>query len=415
MRKIILSLSILLLVLHPDIYCQLKIKAEPNEVNPRVIFISNDSLSMQISIDDNLEVSSFKYLPTNTEFIQQNNPMPLVQIQNPWILHNVDYSIQEVEINRSADSAIVNIHTFSNYVENPFHLFIRLVFTDDAKIGVNIRIRNEFKEGITDVYRTGKAAVTPGIPWLSFLEPDPGGDRRIVYPISSAWKEDVPAGGTFVLEELNEWPTKAQAPTEDEYIKPVRVPVLLEFYDEPALPIIMEYSDINMGVFIFKENSDLNWKFDNSKQALWPSSRLGISPGEESVIFDGVLGVFQGDWHSAFKWFRARIRNNFDFTYYNRPGNEKFRRDFTGFHSFIFNHRLYDPVTNKYRIKEFLEESIDEYGGFDQFYFWHAYPRVGTDPRDQFDLFYDLPGGLDSLKSFIHTAQAMGTPCLSCL
>jgi len=184
---------------------------------------------------------------------------------------------------------------------------------------------------------------------------------------------------------------------------------LLEFYDEPALPMIMEYSDINMGVFIFKEKSDLNWKFDNIKKALWPSSRLGIGPGEESVIFDGVIGVFQGDWHSAFKWFRTRIRNNFDFSFYDRPGNEKFRRDFTGFHSFIFNHRLYDPVNNKYRIKEFLEESMDEYGGLDQFYFWHAYPRVGTDPRDQFDLFYDLPGGLDSLKSFVHTAQAMGT------
>ena len=42
---------------------QIQIKAEPNEVIPKVIYISNDSLSMTISLNDRLEVSSLKYLP----------------------------------------------------------------------------------------------------------------------------------------------------------------------------------------------------------------------------------------------------------------------------------------------------------------------------------------------------------------
>jgi hypothetical protein len=164
-----------------------------------------------------------------------------------------------------------------------------------------------------------------------------------------------------------------------------------------------------MGVFLYKNETDMKWVFDSAQAALWPSSRLPVKSGDTLTIFDGKLGVFTGDWHEAFNWFRSKIRREFDFTYYNRPEYQAYRKDFTAFHSFIYNHKLYDPVKNKYRIREYLTEVKEEYDGFDQFYFWHAYPRVGVDPRDQFDLFRDLPDGLEGLKGLVQTAQSMNT------
>jgi hypothetical protein len=240
--------------------------------------------------------------------------------------------------------------------------------------------------------------VTPGLPWLAHLSPDPGGPWRILYPSPQEYKMEAFTGDLF----------KDLEPSEDGYF-PAGNPLTLSFYRNPAVPIILDYPDADIGFFVYKNESDLRWVFDSAKEALWPSSRLGVKSGDTLNIFDGKLGIFTGDWHQAFNWFRTKIRSEFDFTYYNRPEYQAYRRDFTAFHSFIYNHKLYDPVKNKYRIREYLNEVKEEYDGFDQFCFWHAYPRVGVDPRDQFDLFYDLPGGLDGLKELVQTAQSMNT------
>ena len=70
---------------------------------------------------------------------------------------------------------------------------------------------------------------------------------------------------------------------------------------------------------------------------------------------------------------------------------------------------IYDPYKNRFTPRQFLEKAKREFGRIDQFWFWHSYPRVGVDPRDQFDLYKDLPGGIKGLREFISTCHSIGT------
>ncbi len=397
-KKMLLFSFILLLWVSGDALAGFKASALPTVENPKKMVLENDSLKMEINLDWQLLVPVLEYKPLGINLIQPGKAMPLIHIDNPFILNNVGYAIRTAKIEKTKDSAIIKIEARSNYVENPFVLKISLGIGEESLIDIKIHLVNEHKTGFHDLYREDRAWVTPGIPWLARLSPDPGGPWRIIYPSPQEYKMESFTGDSF----------KNLEPSEDSYFPPGN-PLILSFYEDPALPIILEYPDVDVGVFIHKNETDLNWVFDSAQAALWPSSRLVIKSGDTLNIFDGKLGVFKGDWHEAFNWFRDKIRSEFDFTYYDRPEYQEYRRDFTAFHSFIYNHKLYDPVKNKYRIREYLTEVKEEYDGFDQFYFWHAYPRVGVDPRDQFDLFRDLPGGLDGLKELVQTAQSMNT------
>ena len=399
-KKNVIGAMFVFLILTSSLIAQLKIKAEPNELIPRIINISNDSLSMTILINDKLEVSSLKYLPTNTEFIQQNNPMPLVSIDNSWSLNNVGFGIREVKIVNENNHKKILIHAYSNYLENPFHLFIELGFNNGPEIKANITVLNEFEDGYHDLYRSGnRTSIVPGLPWLAFLQPDLGYNRKIVYKKSSG----------YVLENYSESLMKDYHPV-DMWERPPKAPsVDLEFYNNPLFPTILEFPDKNLCVMLQSDKSDLRWNSDNIKQALWPSTTLQIGKQDSITIFNGTFKIFSGDWHQAFNWFRNKIRSNFDFTFYNRSGFQKYKKDFLAYHSFVYNHRIYDPETNKYLIENFLNNAKKEYNGFDQFYFWHAYPRVGVDPRDQFALYDDLPDGIEGLKDFVFTAHQLST------
>ena len=397
-NKILIIFFISLILVSADAFAGFKASALPTVENPKKLVLENDSLKMEINLDWQLLVPILEYKPQGINLIQSGKEMPLIQIDNPFILNNVGYAIRNAKIENKNDSAIIHIEGRSNYVENPFTLKIRLAIGEKSLIEIKIELINEHKAGFHDVYRERRTRITPGIPWLTRLSPDPGGSKRIVYPSPREYKMESFTGDLYQKLE----------PSEDGYFPPGN-PLTLSFYEDPAFPIIVEYPDIDMGVFIYKNRTDLKWEFDSAEAALWPSSRLAVKSGETLTIFEGVLGIFKGDWHEAFNWFRDKIRSEFDFTYYNRPEYQNYSRDFTAFHSFIYNHKLYDPEKNKYRIREYLTEVKEEYDGFDQFYFWHAYPRVGVDPRDQFDLFRDLPGGLDGLREFIQTAQSLNT------
>jgi len=59
---------------------------------------------------------------------------------------------------------------------------------------------------------------------------------------------------------------------------------------------------------------------------------------------------------------------------------------------------FYDSQKGRYSVESFLEHGLKEFGGFDSVVFWHAYPRIGFDPRNQFDFYRDMPGGLPGLR-----------------
>ena len=69
---------------------------------------------------------------------------------------------------------------------------------------------------------------------------------------------------------------------------------------------------------------------------------------------------------------------------------------------------FYDPATNQFTISKFLEEGRREFGGYDALVLWHAYPNIGFDPRNQFDFYRDMPGGLAGLRAVSRELRANG-------
>jgi len=379
---------------------QVNIRAVPNEQNPKVIYITNDSLSLTIQVNDRLEVSSLLYKPANTEMLQAGKPMPLVSIDNNWTLNNVGFGLQEVTIKRSGTTARLQIHAYSNYTENPFHLLIDLGFDNSASIAADIKITNQFKDGFSDLYRSeSSTSLVPGLPWLSSLQPDPGGERRLLYK----------KGTNYVLEKYSEG-VMADYHSVDNWERQPKAPVVdMQYYEDPAFPTVLEFPGKQISVMVDRVQTDVKWNTSDIKEALWPNMTIEIKKKDTVQVFKGTIKFFTGDWHQAFNWYRNKVRNAFDFSFYKRPGLAKYKKDFLAYHSFIFNHRLYDPTTNTYLVENFLNNAKKENGGFDQFYFWHAYPRVGVDSRDQFALYEDLPGGLAGVKDFVDKAHKLNT------
>ena len=74
----------------------------------------------------------------------------------------------------------------------------------------------------------------------------------------------------------------------------------------------------------------------------------------------------------------------------------------------LCDERFYDAANRRYRIKEWLEASQRDFGGFDSAVLWHAYPRIGLDERNQFDFYRDQPGGLKGLREVVDELHRAG-------
>src|SRR6185503_10248057 len=75
---------------------------------------------------------------------------------------------------------------------------------------------------------------------------------------------------------------------------------------------------------------------------------------------------------------------------------------------FMYDSLFYDRESGRYTIDTLLEHGADSFGGYDAVVLWHAYPRIGFDPRNQFDFYRDMPGGLAGLREVCRQFQARG-------
>lgn len=69
----------------------------------------------------------------------------------------------------------------------------------------------------------------------------------------------------------------------------------------------------------------------------------------------------------------------------------------------IHDKYLYDRDTNTYTIDKFINDVNKRYNGIDSILLWQAYPNLGLDARNQFEMLNDLPnGGLEYLVKEFH-------------
>ena len=72
---------------------------------------------------------------------------------------------------------------------------------------------------------------------------------------------------------------------------------------------------------------------------------------------------------------------------------------------------FYDPEQG-YTVDRYLDDLKDRYGGVDSILMWPTYTNIGTDDRNQFDLFRCMPGGLEGVRNATLQLQARGVRVL---
>jgi len=109
-----------------------------------------------------------------------------------------------------------------------------------------------------------------------------------------------------------------------------------------------------------------------------------------------------GDWHEGLRMmFQKRWLydlESFDNTLYMRKDLEWIRNSYLLLLQFAWDKRYYDALERKYVFDQFIAEQDNVVGGYEAYMIWPTWPRLGLDQRNQWDMYRDLPGGLNELR-----------------
>jgi gamma-glutamyl hercynylcysteine S-oxide synthase len=127
-----------------------------------------------------------------------------------------------------------------------------------------------------------------------------------------------------------------------------------------------------------------------------------LFPGGE-VRYRLYTEAYRGNWKEGWMHvFRDRWLydlEEFDNHLYERPDLQWIRQDYLAVLQFAWDTDFYSRERASYApFREFFHRFDALHGGYDIYGIWQGWPRLGLDPRNQWDLFRDLPGGTDSLR-----------------
>ena len=107
-------------------------------------------------------------------------------------------------------------------------------------------------------------------------------------------------------------------------------------------------------------------------------------------------------WRRALRRWRdeAAARIEYDGSAYELPEFAWTRRCFSVALVWLWDELLYDHDAGRFTPDRFCAEAEREFGGFDGVVLWHAYPVIGIDERNQFDLYRGVPGLRELVDAF---------------
>ncbi len=140
--------------------------------------------------------------------------------------------------------------------------------------------------------------------------------------------------------------------------------------------------------------------------------RTDLYPGG-SVTYTFYADLYEGPWQNGLKlMFQDRYLydlHEFDQSLYRRDDLKWIRDQYLIGLQMAWDRDFYNQRTGEYQLQSFLEKMEKLAGGWDIFGIWPTWPRLGIDQRNQWDLYRDLPGGLDKLAQLADTARKHGT------
>lgn len=148
---------------------------------------------------------------------------------------------------------------------------------------------------------------------------------------------------------------------------------------------------------------------NNAEPSRWNTL---LAPGG-SVTYTLYVDAFEGPWQNGLRlMFRDRYLYDleyFDESLYAREDLSWIRHAYVAVLQAAWDRKFYDEVSGEYVFDEFLTEGERLLGGYDVYALWPTWPRLGLDPRNQWDHYRDLPGGLDALAELAAYARSQGT------
>ena len=128
-----------------------------------------------------------------------------------------------------------------------------------------------------------------------------------------------------------------------------------------------------------------------------------------SVLYEFHFELFPGPWQNGLKKiFRENYLydlDEFDNTLFEREDLEWIRHAYVVGLNFAWDVDFYSEEENRYRLVYYFSDGISNFFGYDVYALWPTWPRLGLDERNQWDLFRDLPGGLQEIREnvdFMH-------------
>jgi formylglycine-generating enzyme required for sulfatase activity len=137
-----------------------------------------------------------------------------------------------------------------------------------------------------------------------------------------------------------------------------------------------------------------------------PAIQFAFDPAKNIIPAPEDPALWPAFQEQLAKWRDATRQSlKYDDALYRKPEFTWAAKSYACYFLMMCDEAFYDPKTGQYTVESLLEDGVKEFGGYDSLVFWHAYPRIGVDQRNQFDFYRDMPGGLSGVRDVVHNCQ----------
>ncbi len=158
---------------------------------------------------------------------------------------------------------------------------------------------------------------------------------------------------------------------------------------------------------------------DKMEKAVRRRFETEMAPGG-TVRYYLYADFHSGDWQEGLRMmFQNRHLydvepGQFDNSLFERNDLKWIRGCYVSHLMMAWDRNVYDLSDQKYHLVDFVAKGKNLYGGDDFIGIWPTWPTLGLDQRNQWDLFRDLPGGTDRLKTEAGKLNSMGSRFFIC-
>ncbi|MCU0409893.1 MAG: formylglycine-generating enzyme family protein [Bacteroidales bacterium] len=134
-----------------------------------------------------------------------------------------------------------------------------------------------------------------------------------------------------------------------------------------------------------------------------------ILPPGASVSYNIWADIYRGPWQEGLRlMFAGRYLydlDSFNESLYNRADLKWIRSSYLIILQMAWDREFYDRLAGAPGFSKFLSSYNNIFGHVDVYGIWPTWPRLGLDERNQWDLYRDLPGGTEGLRTISRQAR----------